>query len=101
MSISSTVSADGKALTIQIQGRFDFTSHEQFCEAYEKPHVYPNTYIVDMESTTYLDSAALGMLLLLNDYAGGDFRKVRIINCCPDVKKILAISNFDKLFHMH
>ena len=38
------------------------------------------------------------MLLLLRDYVGGDESDVRLVNCNSDVRKILAISNFDKLF---
>jgi anti-anti-sigma regulatory factor len=38
------------------------------------------------------------MLLLLRDHAGGDDSDVRVVNSNSDVRKILAISNFDKLF---
>jgi anti-anti-sigma factor len=51
-----------------------------------------------MKDTTYLDSSALGMLLLLRDHAGGDTANIKIVNCNPDVKKILTISNFEQLF---
>ena len=54
-----------------------------------------------MRETTYLDSSALGMLLLLRDFAGGDDGKVEITNCNADVRKILAISNFEQLFTIH
>jgi anti-anti-sigma factor len=56
---------------------------------------------VDLRDATYLDSSALGMLLLLRDHAGGDGSNIHIINCNPDVKKILAISNFEQLFDIH
>ncbi|MGH8376937.1 MAG: STAS domain-containing protein, partial [Pseudomonas sp.] len=54
--------------------------------------------VVDLKDATYLDSSALGMLLLLRDHAGGDDSDVRVVNSSTDVRKILAISNFDKLF---
>ena len=54
--------------------------------------------MVDLKEATYLDSSALGMLLLLRDHAGGDESDIRVVNSSTDVKKILAISNFDKLF---
>ena len=38
------------------------------------------------------------MLLLLRDYAGGDSAQILIVNCNPDVRKILSISNFEQLF---
>ncbi|MCD6061062.1 MAG: anti-anti-sigma factor [Moraxellaceae bacterium] len=98
MSIFSSESPDGKELVIHIKGRFDFSTHQDFRSAYESAPEEPEQYVVDLREATYLDSSALGMLLLLRDHAGGDSRKVRIINCNPDVKKILTISNFEQLF---
>lgn len=98
MTISAKASVDGTELTISIDGRFDFSSHQDFRKAYEDVETAPNQYIIDMNSTTYLDSSALGMLLLLRDYAGGDHANIRIVRCNEDVKKILTISNFEQLF---
>jgi anti-anti-sigma factor len=101
MSIESEVSLDGKKLTIAIKGRFDFGSHQLFRDAYERFYKVPQVYIVDLKETTYMDSSALGMLLLLRDHAGGDNSEVQVINSSSDVRKILAISNFDKLFDIN
>jgi len=90
------MSEDGQQLTISIKGRFDFAKHREFREAYE--HRPLETVVVDLKEATYLDSSALGMLLLLRDDAGGDNADVRLVNSSSDVRKILAISNFDKLF---
>lgn len=98
MSILAKASTDGSELVISIDGRFDFSTHQDFRKAYENEAINPSRYVVDMEETTYLDSSALGMLLLLRDYAGGDAADVKIINCNDDVKKILTISNFEQLF---
>jgi anti-anti-sigma factor len=97
MAIWSTAATAGE-LTIKIQGRFDFSAHQEFRDAYEKVKEEPKAYVVDMKETTYLDSSALGMLLLLRDHAGGDNSQIEIVNCNPDVKKILTISNFEQLF---
>ena len=98
MSVESEVSLDGKKLTIAIKGRFDFGSHQAFRDAYERFYKVPELYVVDLKETTYMDSSALGMLLLLRDHAGGEEAEVQVINSNCDVRKILAISNFDKLF---
>lgn len=98
MPVESEVSLDGTKLTIAIKGRFDFGSHQTFREAYERFYKVPQLYVVDLKETTYLDSSALGMLLLLRDHAGGDEADIRVINSNSDVRKILGISNFDKLF---
>jgi len=98
MSITTSKSVDGTVLTIRIQGRFDFSSHQEFRDAYESDDGKINEFIIDMSEATYLDSSALGMLLLLRDYAGGDSAVISIVNCNHDVKKILTISNFEQLF---
>jgi anti-anti-sigma factor len=98
MAITSLPSSDGQELTIMIQGRFDFGAHQAFRNAYENASSSPQRFIVDLKETTYLDSSALGMLLLLRDHAGGDSSQISLLNCNPDVRKILAISNFEQLF---
>ena len=80
MAITSTVSADGNQVTIYIQGRFDFSSHQEFRAAYEKLPKTPTHFRVDLQGTSYLDSSALGMLLLLRDFAGGDKANIEITN---------------------
>jgi anti-anti-sigma factor len=97
MSVTSELSPDGQQLTISISGRFDFASHEDFRRAYEGMGS-EQRYVVDLRGANYLDSSALGMLLLLRDHAGGERSRIHLINCHSDVIKILAISNFDKLF---
>ncbi|PWK40659.1 STAS domain-containing protein [Pseudomonas sp. B21-040] len=96
MSVISEVSKDGQKLTISIKGRFDFAKHQEFRESYEDKAL--SAVVVDLKDATYLDSSALGMLLLLRDHAGGDDSDIRVVNSSSDVRKILAISNFDKLF---
>jgi anti-anti-sigma factor len=97
MSVTSECSPDGQQLTIAIKGRFDFSTHQDFRGAYEKD-TQAKRFVVDLKDTTYLDSSALGMLLLLRDHAGGERADVQLINCNSDVRKILDISNFAKLF---
>jgi anti-anti-sigma factor len=54
---------------------------------------------VDMSSTEYVDSSALGMLLMLkNSIASKD--DISIKNAKPEVKKILEIANFGQLFSL-
>jgi len=96
MSIATSVNGNG--LTVQVEGRFDFSAHQEFRDAYEKTEDSVKNYVIDMSRATYLDSSALGMLLLLRDHAGGDSANVRITKCNQDVKKILTISNFEQLF---
>jgi anti-anti-sigma factor len=96
MSVITEISPDGQKLTISVKGRFDFAKHQEFRESYENKAL--TAVVVDLKEATYLDSSALGMLLLLRDHAGGENSDIRVVNSSSDVRKILAISNFDKLF---
>ena len=100
MAVTSEVSPDDSKLTIAIKGRFDFAKHQEFRDAYEEFSPPPACVIVDLKDATYLDSSALGMLLLLRDHAGGDHAQICLLNCNSDVRKIFAISNFEQLFQI-
>jgi HptB-dependent secretion and biofilm anti anti-sigma factor len=100
MAIRAEVSSDGREMIISVEGRFDFSAHRDFRGTYEKICKGLKSYTVDMRDASYLDSSALGMLLLLRDHAGGDAAEVRIVNCNPDVRRILNVSNFEQLFEI-
>jgi len=97
MSVRASLGDNGHQLTIRVDGRFDFSAHQEFRDAYENS-TSVISYVIDLGGATYLDSSALGMLLLLRDHAGGDTSKIAITNCNDDVRKILTISNFEQLF---
>jgi len=100
MTVVSTLNSAGDLVTITIQGRFDFGSHREFRDAYESHGSEIKNYTIDMSDTAYLDSSALGMLLLLRDFAGGVDASISIIHCNGEVRKIFAISNFEQLFNI-
>ena len=85
----------GGVVTIHVEGRFDFGCHPDFRHSYEGFGAVSD-YIVDLEATEYLDSSALGMLLVLREVAGSGH--VRIVNCGPAVRRILEVANFNRLF---
>lgn len=97
MSVTSMEADNGAKVSIIIKGRFDFNDHTEFREAYRQFAPGAN-YTLDMSDADYMDSSALGMLLLLREHAGGDNAKIEVVGCKPEIKKILAIANFQKLF---
>lgn len=90
---------DGLA-RIELRGRFDFTSHRSFKQAYEAAFSAGgvNELVIDMRSVDYLDSSALGMLLLLRDKCKAAAKPVSLANCGGTVREVLRVANFDKLF---
>lgn len=83
-------------VVITITGRFDFGCHPDFRAVCSKIGSGAEV-VVDLEKATYVDSAALGMLLLLRDRVG-DARRIQIINCQGQPDQVLRIANFDQIF---
>ena len=98
MSVTSKRSDDGKTITIRTDSKFDYSSHTEFRACYSSENSSSANYIIDMRNTDYMDSSALGMLLLLREHVNDDRSKVSITNCNEEIKNILEISNFNKLF---
>lgn len=99
MGLKIKLSEDGHELNMAIDGRFDFSLHADFRNAYrDLPR--DTAYIIDLAQTTFMDSSAMGMLLLLREYAGDKEADIRLINCSPEVRKVLSISNLDKMFQL-
>lgn len=96
MSVESKT-ADG-VLKIKVTGRFDFSVHKEFRDATNQIGAGIRNIEVDLSAADYLDSSALGMLLLLRYKVSGDRNVVSIKGAGKEVKKILEIANFDKLF---
>jgi len=97
MGIKAQLSEEGDQLNMVIEGRFDFSLHAEFREAYRNlpPDI---TYVIDLSKTTFMDSSAMGMLLLLREFAGDKGSNICLRNCSPEVRKVLSISNLDKMF---
>jgi anti-anti-sigma factor len=95
--ISVSKSETNGTVTISIRDRFDFKAHKEFRSSYKD---YPGSskYVIDMGKVNYIDSSALGMLLLLREHAHKHSGDVAITNCSASIKKILAIANFERLF---
>ena len=100
MAVNTTVSEDGQTVTIAVSGKFDFQLYDEFRSSYSESDGSKVNYVVDLANTDYLDSSALGMLLLLREHAGGEASRINISQASSDVKKILDVANFGKLFSL-
>lgn len=98
---ANVVSADGRAV-ISLKGRFDFNAHREFREAVDEAlkDAALREVQVDLAAVDYLDSSALGMLLMLRDKARGGGKSVTLANCRGAVKQVIEIANFSKLFQI-
>lgn len=85
---------------VRPQNRFDFNSYREFRDAYE-PALETQEIkriLVDLKEVQYMDSAALGILLLLRDRAKAANKEVELVNSSAGVREVLEIANFPKVF---
>lgn len=97
MAVSTQISEDNKELIISVDDRFDFSLHQQFRDAYSHTTNKDMNYILDLSKTNYMDSSALGMILLLKDHAEMYSSQLIISQPSDTVYKILEIAQFHRL----
>jgi len=90
---------DGKGV-MKLAGRFDFNSHREYRDALNNLIALDDaeSFIVDLGGVSYLDSSALGMLLLLRDKARQAGKEVSLAGVQGSVREVLEIANFGKMF---
>lgn len=94
------VAIAGSVAKIHMKGRFDFNVHRSFKDAYD-PLLHQNgvsSLEIDLGEVEYLDSSALGMLLLVRERAEAQGKPVVLSHPNSTVAQILDIANFRKLF---
>lgn len=95
----STSTRDAVA-TIRLQGRFDFSVHRDFREAVKTAVATPGVgeIEIDLSAVSYMDSSALGMLLLSRENAAAERKTVVLVRPAENVRQVLEVANFHKLF---
>lgn len=83
-------------LVITVELRFDFK------RCYEGALSYSGvrSITVDLKNVEYVDSAALGMLLLLKQHAEARALPVTLLDCGLLVKEIFDVANFGQIFEI-
>ncbi|RTE87539.1 MULTISPECIES: STAS domain-containing protein [Gammaproteobacteria] len=100
MNLFTEYSSDRKQFTIRVKGKFDFSMVQEFRQAYSEIGNEPVNIVIDFRETEYIDSAALGMLLNMRKALGTSAKSIQLINCRSEIRNILDISRFDKLFQI-
>ena len=97
MTINTKEVKSENKLIISIAERFDFSVHQTFRDSYVDFKTVSTEFVLDLSATSYMDSSALGMILLLKDHAENLSGRVIIKNPSETVNKILEIAQFHRL----
>jgi len=90
-------------LMINLPAQFDFKHQATFRKAYEDNlDKSVKKIVLNFGKTDYLDSASLGMMLVLRDYIENNshinLSEIKLSNCQEEIKQILTVANFSTLF---
>lgn len=96
-----TIASENKKLTAELSGKFTFSHTSVFKELLDRVEKDAPTAIeVNLTQLTFVDSAALGMLLLLKDAASKHNANVVLKGASGQVEKLLKMSRFDQIFSL-
>jgi len=94
-----TKSIDGSTCKVKVKGRFTFSDHTSYKELFD---VFNDEKLdkleLDINEVEFVDSAALGLLLLTRDEAEKTGKTLSIVGPQGQVKKMFEISRFYELF---
>jgi anti-anti-sigma factor len=100
MSIDTSLSSDGKTLTIRLPKSFDLSISKEFRTLDKAKNREITQFIIDFSGTDHMDSSALGMLLLLREELGGDAAHITLSKCSANIRDLLRLARFEDLFNV-
>lgn len=85
---------------VRLTGRFDFSTRDQFIARIKEmiSHAEAAEIRIDLASVVYIDSSALGMLLMARDLAKQNSKEVTLSSPQPLVRQTLETAQFARLF---
>jgi anti-anti-sigma factor len=94
------VKIEGSSGRLILVGQFDFNMHKDFRQATQELLDNPavTDILVDFDQVPFLDSSALGMLLLLKERAALQKKTLALVHCHDTVQQVLDIACFNKMF---
>ncbi|MBL4622308.1 MAG: STAS domain-containing protein [Immundisolibacteraceae bacterium] len=98
MSITTRVTEEIKEATIKVQGEFNFDLVMDLRDAYIEPDLKSYSITVDLTDCTYMDSAALGAMLIMKSHLGKPDGEIVIKVADPYVRKVLEAAHFEIKF---
>lgn len=95
------LSVDQEVARIHMQGRFDFASHVEFRQACSKALALAvNEVQLDLAGVVHLDSAGLGLMLMMRDRCLASARKLALLQPPHVVLSIFNLGTFSRLFEV-
>lgn len=93
-----TISNDGNRRLLNLSGRLTFNDHESFRDITKSlKEQGPNSCSINLSSLEFIDSAGLGLLLLVSETAKDQNINVTLSGARDQVHKMLEITKFSEV----
>lgn len=91
---------EGQRAIMRLSGRFEFSAHREFRDAVERVMQTDGVadLVIDLMDVEYVDSSALGMLLMVRERTNSAKLGLILANPRGMVRQALDIAHFEKLF---
>lgn len=94
-------SVNGKELKLDLKGKFTFADNKVFADILEEiSNSSFDGVVIDLGDVEFIDSAALGILLLARDKCVKSATNLELRNPKGQVKQMFDISRFNDLFQI-
>jgi anti-anti-sigma factor len=88
-------------LVVCMSGSFTFQDHQSFRSVLDVIAASEaKQHVLDLSQVGFLDSAALGMLLIAEDHATKAKRKLKLRNPSDQISRLFKLSAMDSLFQI-
>jgi len=88
-------------ITLQLEGNFTYNQRRAFQEAIKKACQQNAQHIViDLSQVGFVDSAALGLLMITHRQLSAEKRKMTLAHPQPTVKQIIELANLHQIIPM-
>jgi anti-anti-sigma factor len=100
MTVQKHVDHQNRTVTLSINGDFRFDIHPHFTSAYKSIKEFDYHWTVDLSRVGYMDSSALGMLLVFKEHTRGNGKNITLKGANQTVSDVLKIANFHQIFNI-
>jgi HptB-dependent secretion and biofilm anti anti-sigma factor len=95
--IASSISEDGSILITVNAGTFNIECQRELRKTYTTLPTNKK-YIIDFNKVKFIDSAGMGLLLMLKEHQSNFGLPIEIINCSTKVLELLKHAKFNQMF---
>lgn len=94
--LSVDVERAGDSVRIALRGELDLATVGQADAAWSRPEVQSSgTVVLDLSGVTFIDSTGLRFLLLADQRAQENRRRLRLVPAAPEVQRIFAMMRLE------